>query len=197
MWGALFRRASRRHRGLNQDDRCFFSRSFSRRAGFVSFALCFAACSRLHFHALRHGNGTPPQGRCPNLRPFLFRSRVCRRLFCRFYFFRRLRQRGRLFLAPESRPTRPDRRRPDPSLRPSPHRRAHQAQSPRRNHRRRHPRRTGRRRFPAPRPALCRPRRFPFFLSLAHRLFRPFHAPPAQSPRPPPPPCPPTSHLSP
>src|SRR5216683_3025120 len=60
------------HRGLNQHERCFSRRSFSRRARFFSFALCFAARSGLHLHALRHWHGAAPQGRCPNLRPILF-----------------------------------------------------------------------------------------------------------------------------
>jgi len=98
----------------------------------------------------------------------------------------------RLFLAPEPRPPRPDRRRLDPSLRPPPHRRAHQAQSPRRRHRWGRPRRPWRRRFPAARPALCRPRRFPFFLALAHRFFWPLDGSLAQSRRTPPQQCHPT-----
>src|SRR6266850_2501884 len=84
-------------------DRCFSSRGLPRGAGFLPLALRSAAGARLHLHALRHRHGAAPQGRRANLRPFLFFSRLCRRLFCRFHFLRRIRQRCRFLSPPESR----------------------------------------------------------------------------------------------
>src|SRR5882762_7465894 len=106
-----------RHRGLNQDDRCFSSRSFSRRAGLISFALCSAACSGLHLHALRRRHGTAPEGRSPELQLVGVLAFLHRRLFRRLHFFWSIRQCRRRFPQTESQCSDAHRRCTHPSFR--------------------------------------------------------------------------------
>src|SRR5439155_18294916 len=149
--------------------------SFSSRARFVSLALRFTACSRLHLYALRHRHGATPPRRGSQLGLVRFCSHVCRRLLCCFYFFWRIGQRRRFLSSPEPLAARPCGRGSHPSLRTPPHRCADQIESASWHNPRHHPCRVRNRCLSAPRTFLCRPGRCPFFLTFACGLFWPFN----------------------